>query len=168
MLVIGRAPSTSYLYVSLRTFFGACAIVLCVSVDGSLGSALHARASSIRNVKLPLGRQNTAKRGPGHTPGSVGGSTAAGEEKEKEADFDGVSASTMASAEAGGPGKPKNVGWDEGGIEAAEKVEKVGVRILVARGAVYYGVGVVTNMFYCSDQYCTMNYSRITFMWAIF
>ena len=99
----------------------------------SFGSALHARASSIRNVKLPLGRQNTAKRAAGHTPGSVCGSTAAGE---KEGDLDGVSGAVMASPEGGDPGKPKNVGWEEEGEAAAEKVEKVGVRVLVAYRAV--------------------------------
>lgn len=115
----------------------SCVCVLCVR-DDSLGSALHARASSIRNVKLPLGRQNTAKRSSGHTPGSVGGSAAAGEEKEKEGDFDGVSGAAMASAEAGDSGKPKAVAWGEGGGEAAEKVEKVGARIIMTVGAVFW------------------------------
>lgn len=43
----------------------------------SLGSALHARASSIRNVKLSGVLHGVSKRGAGlNTPGSVAGSTA--------------------------------------------------------------------------------------------
>lgn len=99
-----------------------------------MGSALHARASSIRNVKLPLGRQSTAKRGMGatgglaNTLGSGGGASAAGEEKEKEGIFDGVSGAAAASAKEGegDSGKPKSVVWGGEGEAPAEKVEKVG------------------------------------------
>ncbi|CAM9351074.1 unnamed protein product, partial [Laminaria digitata] len=96
-----------------------------------LGSALHARASSIRNVKLPLGR--TGKRGTGHTPGSVTGNSAAGEEKGKEGDFDAV----FGDAEEGDAGKPKSVAWGEGGEAAAEKLEKVADAIFVSFEGAY-------------------------------
>lgn len=106
-------------------------MLVCVGA-GSLGSALHARASSIRNVKLPLGRQSTAKRGMGatggltNTLGSGGGASAAGEEK--EGIFDGASGPAVASAKEGegDSGKPKAVGLGEGGEAPAEKAEKVG------------------------------------------
>ncbi|CAM9124180.1 unnamed protein product [Ectocarpus sp. 12 AP-2014] len=79
----------------------------------SFGSALHARASSIRNVKLPGVRQSINKKGT--TPGSMMAST--GGEKDGESEG---GAGVGGGGKAGGA-KPKNVVWEDAEREVGEK-----------------------------------------------
>lgn len=123
------------------SFYTWCFPLIVLLDNGSLSSALHARASSIRNVKLPGVLQSVSKRsggGPLHTPSSVGAAAgqaqqqhtaaAGGEEKSgisgetdgRERRRDG-SGSAMSSS--------KNVAWEDGGVEE--------VSLLLGRVGVY-------------------------------
>eukprot|EP00903_Cladosiphon_okamuranus_P005725 g5683.t1 len=92
----------------------------------SFGSALHARASSIRHVKLPGVRQSVNKKGSAHTPGSMLSVSSAGGDKEGEfVGAGGVSvgnADTAVALPDGGSAQSKNVAWED--TEKAEEDER--------------------------------------------
>lgn len=97
----------------------------------SFGSALHARASSIRNVKLPGVRPSIHRKGSMNTPGSIVSAASVGEEKETEmvgALRVGTAESAVALPEVGSSAAKhgKNVAWEDAGKEddheAGEKV----------------------------------------------
>eukprot|EP00752_Nemacystus_decipiens_P003913 g3587.t2 len=94
----------------------------------SFGSALHARASSIRHVKLPGVRQSINKKGgTAQTPGSMLSVSSAGGDKEGELVAGGVTVGTAELAVPlpdGGSAKSKNVAWEDAEKEEEEAPEK--------------------------------------------
>lgn len=98
----------------------------------SFGSALHARASSIRHVKIPGVRQSINKKGTANTPGSMHSmhsmSSTGGDKEGEFVGGIGTAEAAVALPEGGGSlNKSKNVAWEdaEKEEEAPEKVSQM-------------------------------------------
>lgn len=92
----------------------------------SFGSALHARAASIRHAKLPSVRQSASKKGTANTPGSVVSASSAGfsagEEKNAEVTerAEGDAKATVPVPEGAEGARTKNVAWEDRGKEGED------------------------------------------------